>query len=110
MSNEKKNNNKIASGAFSAIVTFSSSIAPLLVLSGKAIQHLASVDHWKRVKGFMWKYGGGMDRVDSFRISEVDYAKWEKKCKTLKNEASKAEPIGPVVQIFLLQFLVSQTI
>ncbi|KAL3623892.1 hypothetical protein CASFOL_032708 [Castilleja foliolosa] len=66
------------------------------VLSGKAIQHLASVDHWKRVKGFMWKYGGGMDRVDSFRISEVDYAKWEKKCKTLKNEASKAEPIGPL--------------
>ncbi|KAL3618102.1 hypothetical protein CASFOL_038423 [Castilleja foliolosa] len=64
---------------------------------GNAIQHLASVDHWKRVKGFMWKYGGGMDRVDSFRISEVDYAKWEKKCKTLKTEASKAEPIGPVV-------------
>ncbi|KAL0357633.1 UNVERIFIED_CONTAM: TITAN-like protein [Sesamum calycinum] len=42
---------------------------------GNAIEHLASVEHWKSVKGFMWKYGGGMDRVDLFRISEVDYAK-----------------------------------
>ncbi|GFP99071.1 titan-like protein [Phtheirospermum japonicum] len=64
---------------------------------GNAIQHLASLDHWKRVKGFMWKYGSGMDRVDLFRISEVDYAKWEKKCKSSKTEASKEEPIGPVV-------------
>ena len=23
----------------------------------------------------MWKYGGGMDRVDTFRISEADVAK-----------------------------------
>lgn len=45
------------------------------VNSGSAIEHLASEEHWKRVKGFMWKYGGGMDRVDSFRIAEVDYAK-----------------------------------
>lgn len=45
------------------------------VISGSAIEHLASEDHWKRVKGFMWKYGGGMDRVDLFRIAEADYAK-----------------------------------
>ncbi|KAL8547799.1 hypothetical protein ACS0TY_007218 [Phlomoides rotata] len=61
---------------------------------GNVIEHLASEEHWKRVKGFMWKYGGGMDRVDSFRISEVDYAKWEKKCKSLKTEVTKAEFIG----------------
>ncbi|CAA0828531.1 TITAN-like protein [Striga hermonthica] len=63
---------------------------------GNAIQHLASVEHWKRLKSFMWKYGGGMDRVDLFRICEADYAKWEKKCRTLKTEAAKAESIGPV--------------
>lgn len=45
------------------------------VFSGKAIEHLASGEHWKRVKGFMWKYGGGMDRVDLFRIAEGDFAK-----------------------------------
>lgn len=45
------------------------------VISRNAVEHLASEEHWKRVKGFMWKYGGGMDRVDSFRITEVDRAK-----------------------------------
>ncbi|KAK6153230.1 hypothetical protein DH2020_012869 [Rehmannia glutinosa] len=64
---------------------------------GNAIEHLASVEHWKRVKGFMWKYGGGMDRVHLFRIAEVDFAKWEKKCKALKTEGAKAESVGPVV-------------
>ncbi|GER32178.1 HORMA domain-containing protein 1 [Striga asiatica] len=63
---------------------------------GNVIQHLASVEHWKRIKGFMWKYGGGMNSVDLFRISESDYAKWEKKCRTLETEAAKAESIGPV--------------
>lgn len=45
------------------------------VISSNAVEHLASEEHWKRVKGFMWKYGGGMGRVDSFRITEVDHAK-----------------------------------
>ncbi|KAL5858793.1 hypothetical protein ACOSQ4_000089 [Xanthoceras sorbifolium] len=53
-----------------------------------AINHLASVDHLKNLKHFMWKYGGAMDRVDAFRILEADVAKWEKKCKSLKNEAT----------------------
>lgn len=65
---------------------------------GNAIEHLASVEHWKSVKGFMWKYGGGMDRLDLFRISEVDYAKWEKKCRSLKTEASKVKSVVPVVE------------
>lgn len=54
----------------------------------KAISHLASEEHLKKLKHFMWKYGGGMDRVDTFRISEADVAKWEKKCEALGNEAS----------------------
>lgn len=45
------------------------------VISSNALEHLAGEEHWKRVKGFMWKYGGGMDLVDSFRITEVDHAK-----------------------------------
>ncbi|KAK6141743.1 hypothetical protein DH2020_024512 [Rehmannia glutinosa] len=60
-------------------------------------QTFGGVEHWKRVKGFMWKYGGGMDRVDLFRIAEEDFAKWEKKCKALKTEGAKAESVGPVV-------------
>ncbi|TXG54372.1 hypothetical protein EZV62_019628 [Acer yangbiense] len=66
-----------------------------------AINHLASVDHFKKLKHFMWKYGGAMDRVDTFRISEADVAKWEKNCKTLKSEAtsvgegSQELPLGP---------------
>jgi hypothetical protein len=43
--------------------------------SAKAISHLASEEHLKKLKHFMWKYGGGMDRVDTFRISEADAAK-----------------------------------
>ncbi|KAJ6888907.1 TITAN-like protein [Populus alba x Populus x berolinensis] len=54
----------------------------------KAISHLASEEHLKKLKHFMWKYGGGMDRVDTFRISEADAAKWEKKCEALRNDAS----------------------
>lgn len=37
-----------------------------------------------------------MDRVDSFRITEVDRAKWEKKCKSLKMEAAKTQSVGPL--------------
>lgn len=47
----------------------------LEVISSNAVGHLASEEHWKRVKGFMWKHGGGMDRVDLFRITEADFAK-----------------------------------
>ncbi|WKA07899.1 hypothetical protein VitviT2T_025671 [Vitis vinifera] len=57
-----------------------------------AINHLASLDHLKNLKSFLWKHGGGMDRVDSFRVSEADLAKWEKKCKLLKStDASSSE-------------------
>lgn len=45
------------------------------VSSGNAIEHLASGEHWKRVKTYIWKYGGDMDRVDLFCVSEVDFAK-----------------------------------
>ncbi|GMY15123.1 TITAN-like protein [Fagus crenata] len=64
-----------------------------------AINHLASADHLKNLKHFLWKYGGGMDRVDTFRISDADLAKWEKKCVSLKSEAvsSSQGAIGPVV-------------
>ncbi|XP_021905629.1 TITAN-like protein isoform X2 [Carica papaya] len=53
-----------------------------------AINHLASTDHLKNLKHFLWKYGVGMDRVDTFRILETDVSKWEKKCQLLKSEAS----------------------
>lgn len=45
------------------------------VISNNAINHLASLDHLKNLKSFLWKHGGGMDRVDSFRVSEADLAK-----------------------------------
>ncbi|XP_071903538.1 TITAN-like protein isoform X2 [Coffea arabica] len=71
--------------------------------SGNAIAHLASAEHLKGVKSFLWKYGGGMDRMDSFRISESDFTKWEKKCKLLKSEAagggSHGSLIGPLNDI-----------
>ncbi|XP_031280002.1 TITAN-like protein isoform X3 [Pistacia vera] len=66
-----------------------------------AINHLASADHLKKLKHFLWKYGGGMDRVDAFRISETDLAKWEKKCKSLETgaapsgEGSRGRLFGP---------------
>ncbi|CAN1318261.1 TITAN-like protein [Linum perenne] len=53
-----------------------------------AINHLASADHVKKLKHFLWKYGGGMDHVDNFRFSEADLAKWEKSCESLKDGAS----------------------
>ena len=40
-----------------------------------AIKHLASKDHLKNLKHFLWKYGGGMDKLDSFRITEPELAK-----------------------------------
>ncbi|XP_004297558.1 PREDICTED: TITAN-like protein [Fragaria vesca subsp. vesca] len=63
---------------------------------GNAINHLASAEHLKNLKHFLWKYGGGMDSVDKFRILEADLAKWEKKCKALKTEAVSGGPMpGP---------------
>uniref|UniRef100_A0A5B7B347 Putative TITAN-like protein n=1 Tax=Davidia involucrata TaxID=16924 RepID=A0A5B7B347_DAVIN len=64
---------------------------------GNAINHLASVDHLKNLKDFLWKYGSGKDCVDSFRISEADLAKWEKKCKSLKSEAASEGSRGLLI-------------
>ncbi|GFZ07999.1 coiled coil protein [Actinidia rufa] len=75
------------------------SVFAIPLLHGNAINHLASADHLKNLKSFLWNYGGKMDQVDSFRISEEDLAKWEKKCTLLKsgtvNEGSHRPLIGP---------------
>ncbi|XP_031122278.1 TITAN-like protein isoform X2 [Ipomoea triloba] len=65
--------------------------------SENAIAHLASEDHLKQVKGFLWKYGGGMDKIDCYRITEADFAKWEKQCKALKTEAAGEGSHGPLI-------------
>ncbi|KVH98139.1 hypothetical protein Ccrd_023649 [Cynara cardunculus var. scolymus] len=63
------------------------------------IAHLASADHLKNLKSFMWKHGGAMDRVDHFQVSEADLAKYEKKCISMKNEGASEQSrralIGP---------------
>ncbi|KAL4592670.1 hypothetical protein LXL04_005673 [Taraxacum kok-saghyz] len=50
----------------------------------------------KNLKSFMWKHGGGMNRVDAFRISEADLAK---KCISMKkkgaNEQFRVPLTGP---------------
>ncbi|KAH0462420.1 hypothetical protein IEQ34_009995 [Dendrobium chrysotoxum] len=45
------------------------------------------------------EHGGGIDRVDLFRVSEADLLKWEKGCEALKNVASSSSegPIGPAL-------------
>ncbi|KAG1330948.1 TITAN-like protein [Cocos nucifera] len=62
-----------------------------------AIYHLASLEHLENIKGFLQKNGGGMDQVDSFRVSEAELLKWEKGCELLKNAASSSSEghIGP---------------
>lgn len=51
-------------------------LSPILFYcSSNAIYHLASQDHLNGVKAFLQKHGGGMDQVDSFRISEDELAK-----------------------------------
>ncbi|KAF8780882.1 hypothetical protein HU200_000840 [Digitaria exilis] len=62
-----------------------------------AIYHLASGEHLKGVKDFLRKHGGGMDQVDSLRISEDEVAKWEKGCESLSTGAKTGteELIGP---------------
>ncbi|KDP22616.1 hypothetical protein JCGZ_26447 [Jatropha curcas] len=64
-----------------------------------AIKHLSSADHVKNLKHFLWKYGGGMDCLDTFRILEADVAKWEKKCKLLENEAAASTGGSHTVQV-----------
>ncbi|KAL6845927.1 hypothetical protein ACP4OV_023375 [Aristida adscensionis] len=62
-----------------------------------AIHHLASGEHLKGVKDFLRKHGGGMDQVDSLRISENEFAKWERACEAL-NAGEKTEGlIGPTL-------------
>ncbi|CAH2078033.1 unnamed protein product [Thlaspi arvense] len=56
----------------------------------KAINHLASPDHHKNIKRFLWKYGPGMDCIDDFLISEADVAKWGKKCKAMRNKEASS--------------------
>ncbi|KFK29025.1 hypothetical protein AALP_AA7G078700 [Arabis alpina] len=60
----------------------------------KAINHLASSDHLKNVKQFLWKHGPAMDCIDDFRFSEADVAKWEKKCKSLSKEDASSSCKG----------------
>ncbi|KAL5543901.1 hypothetical protein UlMin_007685 [Ulmus minor] len=64
-----------------------------------AINHLASADHLKNLKHFLWKYGGESNCIAKFRILEDDIAKWEKKCKLSKSEAesSKEASNGPLL-------------
>lgn len=58
------------------------------------ISHLASEEHLKNVRDFLRKYGGGMDRVDSFRVSEAELLKWEKSCKSLKSASSSSKEVS----------------
>ncbi|CAL5087462.1 unnamed protein product [Urochloa decumbens] len=62
-----------------------------------AIYHLASGEHLKGVKDFLWKHGGGMDQVDSLRISEDELGKWEKDYESLSKGAKTGTEglIGP---------------
>ena len=62
-----------ASASYLRFVLCSQICALNCVISGNAINHLAN--HLKNLKSFLWKYGGKMDQVDSFRISEEDLAK-----------------------------------
>ncbi|CAO2826980.1 unnamed protein product [Amaranthus hypochondriacus] len=78
-----------------SLLRFSSIVSGILFFScvcrGNAITHLASKDHLKNLKHFLWKYGGGMDKLDSFRITESELAKWEKKCEALMAIPSSSE-------------------
>lgn len=47
----------------------------LVIRSSNAIHHLASEEHLRNVRDFLRKHGGGMDRVDSFRVSEAELLK-----------------------------------
>ncbi|KAJ9140162.1 hypothetical protein P3X46_030842 [Hevea brasiliensis] len=64
-----------------------------------AINHLASEDHVKNLKHFLWKYGGEMNHMDAYRILEADVAKWEKNCKSLVNEAAPSNDRSNMLQV-----------
>lgn len=57
-----------------------------------------------------------MDRVDSFRVSEADLAKWEKKCKLLKStDASSSEGscrplLGPSNEMRYIRYLIQNSL
>ncbi|XP_011626937.1 TITAN-like protein isoform X1 [Amborella trichopoda] len=55
-----------------------------------AIAHLTSSGHLKVLKSFLWKYGGGMDRVDWLRISQADRERWEKRCCSIMSAKSSS--------------------
>ncbi|KAE8663375.1 Coiled-coil domain-containing protein 84 [Hibiscus syriacus] len=55
-----------------------------------AINHMADAHHLKNLKHFLWLYGGKMEQLDKYRILETDLTKWEKKCESLKDEATAA--------------------
>ncbi|KAK1259717.1 hypothetical protein QJS04_geneDACA015464 [Acorus gramineus] len=59
-----------------------------------SIRHMAGEEHMKKVKEFLWRQGGGMDRVDSFRISKEDLAKWEKGCRALNKATASSSCEG----------------
>ncbi|KAM0937314.1 hypothetical protein DsansV1_C25g0187101 [Dioscorea sansibarensis] len=59
-----------------------------------AIEHMASEEHLKNLKDVLWKHGGGMERVDSFRVSESDLSKWKKECE--RSLVASKQPIGPL--------------
>ncbi|KAK8916577.1 hypothetical protein KSP39_PZI023181 [Platanthera zijinensis] len=66
---------------------------------GNAIRHMAGEEHLRNLKRFLLKHAKGIHQVDSFKISEEDLLKWEKKCEALRNAASSSSvmPIGPVL-------------
>ena len=43
--------------------------------SANGIRHLASAEHVKNLKHFFWKYGGSVDQLDAFMVSDDDVAK-----------------------------------
>ncbi|KAJ0579732.1 hypothetical protein HanHA300_Chr04g0121141 [Helianthus annuus] len=52
---------------------------------------------FKKLKSFMWKYGGGMDQIDRFRFTEADLAKYEKKCISLTSGSGSEQSHGPLI-------------
>nr|GMD26335.1 TITAN-like protein isoform X1 [Ipomoea batatas] len=38
-----------------------------------------------------------MDKIDCYRITEADFAKWEKQCKALKTEDAGGGSHGPLI-------------
>lgn len=66
---------------------------------GNAIRHLAGEEHLRNLKRFFLKHGKGTHQVASFKVSEEDLLKWEKRCEALRNSTSSSivVPMGPVL-------------